>query len=137
MGVRGVRDGHRRRCGTLGGVSTLSDPDAWLALPDIAERLGISVTAVRRFLEDGELLASRRGERSVLRVPAAFIDDEGPLPALKGTFTVLADAGMNSEEIIDWLFEPDATLPVPGGPIDAIRAGFKTEVRRRAMETAF
>ncbi|MBP6997756.1 MAG: DNA-binding protein [Phycicoccus sp.] len=106
-------------------------------MPDIAERLGIPVTAVRRLLEDRELLASRRGERGVLRVPAAFLDDEGVLPALKGTFTVLADAGMDDEEIIDWLYEPDSTLPVPGGPIDAIRAGFKTEVRRRAMESAF
>jgi hypothetical protein len=26
---------------------------------------------------------------------------------------------------------------VPGSPLDAIRAGFKTEVRRRAMEEAF
>lgn len=124
-------------CGTLVGVSALSAPEAWLTLPDIAERLGIPVTAVRQLLEDRELLASRRGERGVLRVPAAFLDDEGVHPALKGTFTVLADAGMDDDEIIDWLYEPDPTLPVPGGPIDSIRAGFKTEVRRRAMESAF
>ena len=43
---------------------------------------------------------------------------------------------MSDAEIIGWLFAPDDTLPVPGAAIDALRAGFKTEVRRRAMETA-
>ena len=33
-------------------------------------------------------------------------------------------------------FSPDATLPAEGAPIDALRAGFKTEVWRRAMELA-
>ena len=56
---------------------------------------------------------------------------------MRGTFTVLADGGMSDEEIIAWLFAADPTLPVDGAPIDAIRAGHKTEVRRRAMETAF
>ncbi|MEO6144503.1 MAG: Rv2175c family DNA-binding protein, partial [Dermatophilaceae bacterium] len=32
---------------------------------------------------------------------------------------------------------PDPTLPVQGAPIDALLGGFKTEVRRRAMEAAF
>ena len=50
---------------------------------------------------------------------------------------MLADGGMGDEEIISWLHTPDDTLPVPGAPMDAILAGFKTEVRRRAMETAF
>lgn len=109
----------------------------WLPLPDVAERIGVSFTAVRRLVEDRELLAVRVGERPVLSVPAAFLDESGPLAALKGTFTVLADGGMNDVEILTWLFTPDETLPVEGAPIDAIRAGFKTEIRRRAMELAF
>ena len=109
----------------------------WLTVPDAAERLGISVTVVRRLVEDREVLAVRIGERSVLAIPEAFFDENGPLAALKGTFTVLADGGMNDVEILAWLFTPDETLPVAGAPIDAIRAGFKTEVRRRAMELAF
>lgn len=109
----------------------------WLTLPDVAERLAVPVTAVRRAIEDRELLAVRVGERPVLSVPAAFLDESGALPALKGTFTVLADGGMNDVEILNWLFTPDDTLPVAGAPIDAIRAGFKTEIRRRAMELAF
>ncbi|HSF98368.1 MAG TPA: Rv2175c family DNA-binding protein [Ornithinibacter sp.] len=50
---------------------------------------------------------------------------------------MLADGGMSDIEILRWLHTPDDTLPVPGSPIDAIHAGFKTEVRRRAMEEAF
>ena len=57
--------------------------------------------------------------------------------ALAGTFTVLADGGMDDTEIIEWLFTPDETLPVDGAPIDAMRAGHKTEIRRRAQELAF
>lgn len=110
---------------------------SWLTLPDLAERLGVSVTTARRLVEDRELIAVRVGERRVLAVPEAFLDEHGPLPALKGTFTVLADGGMDDTEILRWLFTPDPTLPVPGHPLDAIRAGFKTEVRRRAMEEAF
>lgn len=113
-----------------------ADRIEWLALPDVAERLGVPLAVVRRLVEDRELIASRRGERSVLRIPAAFLVGDRPHPALKGTFTVLADGGMDDDEIIDWLFAPDETLPVPGAAIDSLRAGFRTEVRRRAMEAA-
>jgi excisionase family DNA binding protein len=110
---------------------------AWLSLPEVAERLGVRLADARRLVEDRELLAVRIGERRALAVPEGFLGDQGPLVALKGTFTVLADGGMDDDEIVRWLHTPDATLPVPGTPLDAIRAGFKTEVRRRAMEEAF
>ena len=108
----------------------------WLTVPDIAERLGIPLSAVRRMIEDRELLAARVGERRVVKVPARFLDEKA-LPHLKGTFTVLGDGGMGDEEILRWLFTPDPTLPVEGSPIHALASGFKTEVRRRAMEQAF
>jgi hypothetical protein len=110
---------------------------AWVTIPDLAERLGIRLTDARRLVEDRELLALRVGERHVLAVPEGFLGPDGPLPALKGTFTVLADGGMDDTDIVRWLHTADPTLPVPGTPLDAIRAGFKTEVRRRAMEEAF
>ncbi|WP_392542315.1 Rv2175c family DNA-binding protein [Oryzobacter telluris] len=109
----------------------------WLTVPDIAERLGLRLADVRRLIEDRELLSHRVGERRVVSVPAGFVDDEGPLPALKGTFTVLTDGGMTDVEVIRWLHTVDETLPTSGTPLDAIHAGFKTEVRRRAMEEAF
>lgn len=129
-------------CGTL---TCVSDHETqletlvgqWLTVPDVAERLGIALVDVRRLIEDREVLASRVGERRVLAVPEKFFDDEGALSALKGTFTVLGDGGMKDDEILRWLFTPDPSLPVEGAPIDALRGGFKTEVRRRAMELAF
>ena len=140
----------RAGCGTLCTVSDApqdGEPEpeddlealvgSWLTIPDIAERLGLPLASVRKLVEDRELLSHRVGERRVVSVPAGFVDDEGPLHALKGTFTVLADGGMSDTEILRWLHTPDDTLPVPGSPLDAIRAGFKTEVRRRAMEEAF
>ncbi|KRE40204.1 Rv2175c family DNA-binding protein [Knoellia sp. Soil729] len=109
----------------------------WLTVPDLAERLELPMSTVRRLIDDREVLAARIGERKVVAVPEKFLDNEGVLPALKGTFTVLADGGMNDTEILTWLFTPDASLPVEGAPIDSLRGGFKTEVRRRAMELAF
>ena len=109
---------------------------SWLTVPDVAERLGIPLSAVRRLLEDRELLSARIGERKVVAVPEQFLDEE-VFRHLRGTFTVLADGGMRDEEILEWLFTPDETLRVPGTPVDNLAAGFKTEVRRRAMEQAF
>jgi hypothetical protein len=44
---------------------------------------------------------------------------------------------MSDAQILRWLFTPDDSLPVKGSPMDALLAGFKTEVRRRAMEAAY
>lgn len=107
----------------------------WLTVPDLAERLGLRLADVRRLIEDRVVLAARVGERGVVAVPAAFLDDDGPLASLRGTFTVLADGGMDDAEILTWLFSSaDVT---DGTPIAALRAGRKTEVRRLAMETAW
>lgn len=121
--------------------SPVPAPDAldeleWLTLPDLAERLGLRLTQVRRLLDDRVLVGMRRGERRVLSVPADFLDEEGPVPALAGTFTVLADSGLDDAEIIAWMTARDETLPGGPTPLAAIRAGNKTEVRRRAMEEA-
>lgn len=106
----------------------------WLTLPDVAERLDTDVSRVRRMIDDRLLVAVRRGERSVLSVPALLVEP-APMPELVGTLTVLADAGYSDAEAIRWLFTPDDSLP--GTPAEALRAGRKTEVRRRAQATAF
>lgn len=108
----------------------------WLTVPEVADRFSLRLSAARQLIVDREVLSARIGAGKVVAVPTRFFDDAGPRPELRGTFTVLADGGLRDDEIIEWLFTPDPTLPVAGAPIDAIWAGHKTEVRRRAMEIA-
>jgi hypothetical protein len=107
----------------------------WLTLPDVADRLGTDVGKVRRMVQEGQLVAVRRGERNILSVPALLLGPEGLMPELPGTVSVLADAGYNEQEALRWLFTPDDSL-VGGSPIGALHAGHKTEVRRRAQALA-
>ena len=107
----------------------------WLTLPDVAERQGVGIQAARQQLKDRDILAVRRTERQVLHVPEPFVTGDGPRPELRGTFTVLADGGMSDVDILVWMFTPDETLR-GGSPMGALVAGHKTEVRRRAMESA-
>jgi len=106
----------------------------WLTLPDVAELMGLEVGKVRRLLQDRYLIGVRRGERNVLSVPAALIQHAQPLLELHGTLIVLSDAGFDNAAALEWLFTPDDSLP--GTPVDALRAGSKTEVRRRAQSLA-
>ncbi|MEV4901529.1 Rv2175c family DNA-binding protein [Citricoccus sp. NPDC055426] len=107
----------------------------WEFLPDLAETWGIPVTRVHNMVGEGRLLAARIGERQVRAVPALFLTDAGPLESLKGTLSVLRDAGFTDEQAIRWLFTEDETLP--GRPVDALREGRKTEIRRRAQVLAW
>ncbi|MEV5378850.1 DNA-binding protein [Streptosporangium nondiastaticum] len=107
---------------------------AWLNLPDIAEMLGVEVTRVRQLVKEGQLIAVRRGENRVLMVPAAFIGEGKVVKGLAGTLTLLRDDGFSDEEMLEWLFTADPTLP--GTPADALRENRGTEVKRRAQALA-
>lgn len=109
---------------------------AWLAVPEAAERQSLPLSAVRRQIQDRELLAVRRGKNKALYIPESFVTDEGPRPELKGTFTVLADGGKDDLDLLLWLFSPDDSFQ-GGSPMLSLLSGHKTEVRRRAMEEAF
>ncbi|MFP5345813.1 MAG: Rv2175c family DNA-binding protein [Actinomycetes bacterium] len=106
----------------------------WLSLPDVAAHLGTTLSRVRRMLDDRLLVAVRRGSPKVASVPRALVDPE-PLPELPGTLSVLMDSGFDLDEALRWLFTPDPSLP--GTPLENLRAGRKTEVRRRAQALAF
>ena len=77
----------------------------------------------------------RDPETGVRKVPALFMREDRVLEPLKGTLSVLADAGFTAEEAIVWLYTADETLP--GRPIDALIDGRKTEIRRRASALAW
>jgi hypothetical protein len=104
----------------------------WLTMPELVETLGVSPSRVRRLIEDKHLLGQRRD--GVLAVPADFISGGAPLPELRGTLMVLADAGFSDDEAMQWLLEPEEALGI--APIDALRSGRKTEVRRVAQALA-
>lgn len=107
---------------------------AWLTLPDIAEQFGVEVTRVRQLVKDGQLIAVRRGENRALHVPAAFIDGDKVVKGLSGTLTLLRDDGFADEEMLEWLFTPDPSLP--GTPAQALGENRGTEVKRRAQALA-
>lgn len=104
----------------------------WLSLPELVDLLGVPLGRVRRLLDDLHLVGSRRD--GSLRVPALFIVDGAPLSSLRGTIFVLHDAGFTDDEAIDWLLAPEETIGL--APIEALRAGRKSEVRRVARTLA-
>ena len=126
----------RARAWHAGAVSDIENlVSEWLPLPDVAERLGCPITKVHGLIAERALVAVRVGERKIRSVPALFLEGDHVVDSLKGTVAVLADAGFNDEELIAWLFTPDESLR--GRPIDALREGRKTEIRRRAQILAW
>ncbi|GAA4173428.1 Rv2175c family DNA-binding protein [Gryllotalpicola koreensis] len=113
-------------------MASPSPERTWLTMPELVEILGVSPSRVRRLIEDRQLLGRRRD--GVLSVPADFLSGSEPLSELRGTLMVLGDAGFTDDEAIDWLLSEDETLGA--APIDALRSGRKTEVRRVAQALA-
>lgn len=111
----------------------------WLTVPDLAELVDLDVAKVRNLIRERAVVAVRRGERSVLSIPAAFVvpgrrGAHEVLRSLRGTLIVLADAGFDDVEAIRWLFTPDGSAE--GSPLGALRAGHVADVRRRAQALA-
>ena len=104
----------------------------WLTVPDLVERLGQTPSRIRRLIDERYLLATRVD--GVLKVPAAFLRDDAPLPELHGTAIVLADAGFSDAEALEWLLAEEDSLGTT--PIAALQAGRKSEVRRVAQALA-
>lgn len=105
-----------------------------IPLPDVAERFGVVVTKVHQMLRDNQLLAVRRGR--VVGVPEVFFDDSGAVvKSLSGLITVMRDARYTDEEILEWIFTEDETLP--GKPVEALHGQLAREVLRRAAAEPF
>jgi len=107
-------------------------PTEWLTLPDVVALTGEPLGRVRRLLDDKHLVASRR--QGAARIPALFFKDGVPLSSLRGTIIVLQDAGFSDDDVIDWLLTPEESIGFE--PIEALRQGRKSEVRRIAQTLA-
>jgi hypothetical protein len=117
----------------VGGVSTAIPTETeWLSLPELVELTGEPLGRVRRLLDERHLVASRR--HGAPRVPSVFLSEGAPIGSLRGTVIVLQDAGFSDDELIDWLLAPEDSIGV--APIEALRAGRKSEVRRVAQSLA-
>jgi hypothetical protein len=104
-----------------------------LTQAETAQVLGISANKVRQLLRERKLMAVPGSGGS--RIPADFLQDGAVLKHLPGLITVLCDGGFTEEEVFDWLFRADDTLP--GTPVEALRGDRHTEVTRRAQALAF
>ena len=111
----------------------LVEPAEWVAMPDVAEQLGMPITRVHQLIRDHALLAVRRD--GVLRVPVELIATPNVRKHLPGVLTLLRDAGYNDEEAIKWLYEPDKTLD--GNAAIGLGGDRAREVKRRAQALGF
>ena len=112
----------------------MTDPLEMLALPDVAERMGIDVVQVRTLVKDNQLLAVR-DDQNRLVVPARLLDGAVQVKHLVPVLTLLHDAGYSPDEALRWLTTVDPTLP--GSPLDALHENRATEVKRRAQALGF
>ena len=100
---------------------------------EVARLLGVSQNRVRQLIREGKLVAVPGSGNS--QIPADFVQNGVILKHLPGLLTVLRDGGFSDEEVFEWLFREDESLP--GSPVEALRGDRHTEVTRRAQALAF
>ena len=113
--------------------SVTAGPAAWVTLPDVSEKLDVSISKVHQMIRDGQLLAVKRD--GVRQVPAELLANSTVLKHLPGVLTLLRDAGYNDEEALRWLYEPDSDLD--GNAALGLGGHRAREVKRRAQALGF
>lgn len=113
--------------------SVTAGPAGWVSLPDVAERLDLSISKVNQMVRDGHLLAVKRD--GVRVVPAELLANATVLKHLPGVLTLLRDAGYNDEEALGWLYTPDEALQ--GSAAVGLGGPMAREVKRRAQALGF
>jgi hypothetical protein len=113
--------------------SVTAAPTQWVNLPEIADKLDLSISKVNQMVRDGELLAVKRDGVKV--VPAELVANSTVLKHLPGVLTLLRDAGYNDEEALRWLYEPDEGLD--GNAARGLGGPRAREVKRRAQALGF
>lgn len=96
--------------------------------------MGVVVTRVFHMLREHQLIAITRD--GVKYLPERFLADDGHLiKFVPGVIALLSDGGYTDEEIFQYLFTEDDSLP--GRPVDALHGHLAREVMRRAQSMAF
>lgn len=115
-------------------VSVLPVDEPVITVPDAAERMGVVVTRVMAHLGDRDMIAVRKD--GVRYLPARYFNEDGQLNRfVPGVIKLLLDGSYTEEEILEFLFTEDESLP--GRPIDAVHGHLAREVMRRAQAMAF
>ena len=115
-------------------VSVLPVDEPVITVPDAAECMGVVVTRVMAHLGDRDMIAVRKD--GVRYLPARYFNEDGQLNRfVPGVIKLLLDGSYTEEEILEFLFTEDDSLP--GRPIDAVHGHLAREVMRRAQATAF
>ncbi|HEU4346807.1 MAG TPA: Rv2175c family DNA-binding protein [Actinoplanes sp.] len=113
--------------------SVTAGPTEWVTLPDVADKLVVSISRVNQMVRDGVLLAVKRD--GVRVVPAELVANGTVLKHLPGDVTLLRDAGYNDEEALRWLYQPDDALD--GNAARGLGGPRAREVKRRAQALGF
>lgn len=115
-------------------VSVLPVDEPVITVPDAAERMGVVVTRVMAHLGDRDMIAVRKN--GVRYLPTRYFNEDGQLNRfVPGVIKLLLDGSYTEEEILEFLFTEDDSLP--GRPIDAVHGHLAREVMRRAQAMAF
>jgi len=112
----------------------VADDRELVSLDEAAELLGVSTRRITQLLGEGELVAARE-DGGARQIPTAFLHDGAVVKALPAVITLLRDAHYSDDEIIEWLFRAEESLP--GTPIQALRDNRGREVKRRAQVAGF
>jgi tagatose-1,6-bisphosphate aldolase non-catalytic subunit AgaZ/GatZ len=105
-----------------------------MSVPDAAQALGVPVTRIHQYVRDGHLVSVRNAEGARC-IPALLLQHGAILKSLPSVITQLRDARYSDDEIVEWLFRADDSLP--GSPVDALRENRGSEVKRRAQVAGY
>ena len=109
------------------------DPEGWLTLPEVAERIGEDQRKLRQLVRERRLITVRRNGADV--VPAAFVSGGRLVKGLGGLTTLLRDAGYGDDESLRWMFTRHDGLGA--SPLEAMAEGRGKEVNRVAQTLGF
>lgn len=99
------------------------------SIQETAVELGLSVSKVRRLIEERALIALQKGGQE--RIPRGLIVNGQVISSLRGTLILLSDLGLNDAEALEWLTQENDDLGRT--PLESLTMGHKAPVRRAAQ----